>query len=801
MESDRVRPKQDNSTPDVGDRKERARVSTLSARALTLNDAHSPALRLNHDIRPSRTSLPHSFQTKLTINEPGDRYEQEADRVAEQVMRMPDAAIRLQRSAATSTSHQAQRDPGLNSVSEVLQSSGQPLDSSTRAFMESRFNHDFSSVRVHTGSPAAKSARAVNARAYTVGQDVVFGAGQYSVGTFEGKRLLAHELTHVAQQGSENVVRRDPPPPGESGNITRLRQLLQDDNEDAAIVLMGRLNVAEVQQVFASRELKELAIGSFDDHEMYRGVRALHGDLYPSLEWMFDEGTNWAMVREVLIHAPSGKERVRADTWMKARFVEICDDNTMAHAVDLLGGTLLQKLTWMMAEDSNWSLVQAKIRTTTDPNEKLALYDSIAMRHFFTVVCDDNEMAEAVSLLGGTLLQQLRWMRAEGSNWSLVRARIQATADPAQKTALYAQNDMRDFFVDVCNDNTMAQAVDLLGGTLLQKLTWMKAEDSNWSLVRARIVATANANEKLALYVSTAMRDFFVDICNDREMTEAVLLLGGTLLQKINWLLAEEASAEFFYSVIRVAPAAELPVVTADAAHMNALRSHLSRGEFERVTQMLTQGLLHWEERSSSYEEQHYEQASPTSPWRLESFTGHTGYEIRYTRSELRVIVRIRLTGVTAPQALQTTWITGIQNRWNNQFHIENSRHLAVVFDPIFTSTNHQHSVEVHNVPASGSTREDETNFYTNTTGDTAAHEFGHMVGLEDEYRLTATDFQRLSGTAPPTGPVPAQGYTIPGLMTAGTGPVQGRHLAPFLQWLNSHRLAGERPYRLVAGP
>ncbi|MBN2118650.1 MAG: DUF4157 domain-containing protein [Anaerolineales bacterium] len=85
-------------------------------------------------------------------------------------------------------------------VHDVLRFPGQSLDAQTRAFMEPRFGHDFSQVRVHTDARAAESARAVNALAYTVGRDVVFGAGQYAPATPQGQRLLAHELTHVAQQ-------------------------------------------------------------------------------------------------------------------------------------------------------------------------------------------------------------------------------------------------------------------------------------------------------------------------------------------------------------------------------------------------------------------------------------------------------------------------------------------------------------------------------------------------------------------------------------------------------------------------
>lgn len=89
-------------------------------------------------------------------------------------------------------------------VHEVLRSPGQPLEPTVRAALEPRFGHDFSRVRVHTGSRAAESARAVNALAYTLGRDVVFAAGQYAPATAKGQKLLAHELTHVLQQGGSS---------------------------------------------------------------------------------------------------------------------------------------------------------------------------------------------------------------------------------------------------------------------------------------------------------------------------------------------------------------------------------------------------------------------------------------------------------------------------------------------------------------------------------------------------------------------------------------------------------------------
>jgi hypothetical protein len=92
-------------------------------------------------------------------------------------------------------------------VHEVLGSSGQPLDPTTRASMEARLGHDFTHVRVHTDGRAAASAWAVDALAFTVGRHVVFGHGQYAPGTAAGRRLLAHELTHVVQQAGNGTAR------------------------------------------------------------------------------------------------------------------------------------------------------------------------------------------------------------------------------------------------------------------------------------------------------------------------------------------------------------------------------------------------------------------------------------------------------------------------------------------------------------------------------------------------------------------------------------------------------------------
>jgi hypothetical protein len=164
-------------------------------------------------INPQATG---AIRAKLAINTPGDKYEQEADRVADQVMRMAEAPLQRARSRGgryprfgkEQSGQQMKMLQGRNAerttiapfLQQMTSSPGQLLDSTTREFMESRFGHDFSRVRVHTDARAAESARAVNAQAYTVGRDVVFGPRQYAPETNAGKNLLAHELTHVIQQ-------------------------------------------------------------------------------------------------------------------------------------------------------------------------------------------------------------------------------------------------------------------------------------------------------------------------------------------------------------------------------------------------------------------------------------------------------------------------------------------------------------------------------------------------------------------------------------------------------------------------
>jgi len=174
--------------------------------------------RIGHDFSqiPIHASATRAMQTKLAINAPRDEYEQEADR-AEQALRMPEPKLRrtcacgggcprcqLDEHRRLQTKHIDSAKSGQTAappiVEEALANGGGSLPDGLRADMEQRFCHDFGRVRLHTHALAVESAVAVGARAYTVGSDVVFAAGEYAPDTDAGRRLIAHELAHVVQQ-------------------------------------------------------------------------------------------------------------------------------------------------------------------------------------------------------------------------------------------------------------------------------------------------------------------------------------------------------------------------------------------------------------------------------------------------------------------------------------------------------------------------------------------------------------------------------------------------------------------------
>ncbi|HET6228812.1 MAG TPA: DUF4157 domain-containing protein [Longimicrobiaceae bacterium] len=209
-----------------------ALAESVHAPAVPLMRAASPAALRPADVLALQRSVGNRavqrmiaarpvVQTKLTVNTVGDVYEQEAERVSRQVaagIGSPGVDEREEEDALM-TAPLLQREgdeaggapvePEVESAIDSARGGGRPMDASIRASMESAFGADFSGVRVHTGAAADSLNQAVQARAFTTGQDVFFSGGAYDPGSGAGRELLAHELTHVVQQNGDDVRRKE----------------------------------------------------------------------------------------------------------------------------------------------------------------------------------------------------------------------------------------------------------------------------------------------------------------------------------------------------------------------------------------------------------------------------------------------------------------------------------------------------------------------------------------------------------------------------------------------------------------
>jgi hypothetical protein len=244
----------------------------------------------------SHTASPF-IQPKPVIGQVDDPLERAADRIADQVMHLKgpdlslaDAPAHVSRKGVTGEKKDAKTlqttqpdlrevDGGIPSEIRALQGGGSPLPQSRRAFFESWFGYDFTRVRIHSDSRAARLARSVNARAFTLGRDIVFAAEQYSPETGEGTRLLAHELAHVVQQQtSPAFIQRQPAKedPFAPGGVYDQLSILREATLPLELFRrpeIRRLSFSEVQTLRFQRKLE--AITKLGDLRDERAVLTL----------------------------------------------------------------------------------------------------------------------------------------------------------------------------------------------------------------------------------------------------------------------------------------------------------------------------------------------------------------------------------------------------------------------------------------------------------------------------------------------------------------------------------------------
>jgi hypothetical protein len=476
-------------------------------------------------------------QTKLKVGEPGDLYEQEADWVADQVMRMPEPWVQrsfpeyeeelqrhpkkvkeeaekseknempkkespydltiapIQRKADLTEDKEKNNEETQQSITTAggpptalntlqnliseLGGAGKPLPRPVKNFFERRFGTDFAQVRIHSNSKAAEVAGAVNARAFTLSRDVVFGAGQYQPNSANGQHLLAHELAHVVQQTGavdptpgRMKTSKEASDPSNIDNIRHERtgarlQRGQEAGYDPAQIM--QIHEFEIQRQVAGQSGLEKLREMLDKFDIPESQVI---NLLPNL-------------------TPQEKMVVITDAWYKKRMVEALDFGEMVRAMANLNPSLYVKLNWLNEAAITTRAIEysdIKLIIVNAPISERKALSSQYWRDFFLSVCTNATIIEAVIDLRLPLSTQLEWISAEVTSvgasisYSDIQQLIQV-APQAERDALKTIA-WRDYFIKVCNNETIITAVKDFGFDRLTRIDWI-LEEGNASAIWA----------------------------------------------------------------------------------------------------------------------------------------------------------------------------------------------------------------------------------------------------------------------------------------------------------------------------
>lgn len=362
---------------------------------------------------------------------------------------------------------------------------GEKLPDQAQQEMNSGFGHDFSNVRIHTDSNAVQMSRQLGAQAFTNGNDIYFNQGKFDPQGTEGRHLLAHELTHTVQQGASApmIQKQDAP-----DNLGQLNEMLDRFNvpEEDVISLLSNLTLGEKQTVLTDSSYKRRMASAFDVSEMVRAIRILDPTLEEQLTWineaaLFTRAIDYSEISEFVIAAPqTERDALKTATW-RSFFVSVCTNATMVTALNDLHFDLETKLTWLNAEVTitSWELTYSDIKA---------------------------------------------WI----------------TAAPQTERDVLKTSTWRSFFVSVCDNTTMVEALNDLNYDLETKLTWLEAEMTitSWELDYITIqpwITAASQAERDALKTA-AWRSFFVAVCTNATMVTALNDLNYDLETKLTWL-------------------------------------------------------------------------------------------------------------------------------------------------------------------------------------------------------------------------------------------------------------------------
>jgi hypothetical protein len=377
----------------------------------------------------------------------------------EKVQMKPLANAMLQREAMPEEEQKVQTKPSLQRVAEggshdatsnlesqlsTSKGGGSPLPDDVRSFMEPRFGADFSQVRVHTGGEAVQMNRELNAQAFTHGSDVYFGEGRYNPSSSDGKRLLAHELTHVVQQ-TGGVQRQDDviqAQDNHSGNvIDQLRKALDGWGSDSSKVLqlLRGASPSERQQILADSALMDKLRSKLGRSEMLQALDALQAPLKDKLNaamkgWGCDAEAIKALTKGA---SDTDKQAVLNDTALVSRLPSELSRADMLAVLGNLNAPLKDKLNAAM---NGWGCDAEAIKTLTkgaSDTDKQAVLNDAALVSRLSSELSRADMLAVLGNLNAPLKDKLNAaMNGWGTDEEAIRNLFVKATESERNTAL-----------------------------------------------------------------------------------------------------------------------------------------------------------------------------------------------------------------------------------------------------------------------------------------------------------------------------------------------------------------------------
>jgi hypothetical protein len=660
-----------------------------------------------------------------------------------------------------------------------------------------------------TGESRAADVKAVDRRdgpAATTAQE----SPGVSVAPLQRTRGTAsrHQLMHLQRSvGNAAVVRfvqrEDPPAPN---NIEKLDELLGKliTPEDKIIELLGAINRSETEKRVVLTGYRNKLAKAFNVKQMKEGLKKLAPvELPVQLDWIEQAAVlvramSYDEISQSIKDAPqSERDMLKNNRWRDFLF-KVCTDHTIITAVGDLHFDLATQLSWVREKAISLRLgldeLKPLLKSTPPPSAAdLAAVGTDAWQPFWTGVCDNKQMAELVDILfPNDLAKKLEWMAAEGSDFDAVRAKITATPDEKQRLAIFDNGKCRSLALSVCTKSQISELVLDLGGDWTKWREWVKAKGAPLR----------------DLGLAAVKRGIYADILK---------------VKFLEWTTADEADTA--YRRLVAMGDTDLAGLRLSPMPADVIKDKYG-SDAEKVLRALNGEIAREEKRDDRDET--LLSGPTTEPFKENKFGGDSRFVLSFWRDRVDVDVGVSLRAVDdrAKELLASasaTWSGKITATWN-QFELTNA-HRTIPMNMKISFAGGPNAVKVHSGPWVWPNL-NAGNWYVpdadlvpgqaETNAQAPVHEFGHLIGNQDEYQASAEHFVEYSGFDPSKPGRPAsvteetdskgrKRYTDTGSIMGNSmgGAVLARHVDHIVRWVNENLRPGEPAFsqRPKAGP